>query len=82
MNILWAFVKFRFVPEQLVETLLEYVQNEKRARAFRSADWAALIWGLASLGVSASAEAMAAINKFAEQALSSMTVPELCNVLW
>lgn len=82
MNILWAFVKYRFVPEQFIETLLKYVHNEKRARAFRPADWAALIWGLASLGVTVSAEAMAAINNSAVDNLLSMTVPELCNVMW
>ncbi|BDA48783.1 probable RAP domain-containing protein, chloroplastic [Coccomyxa sp. Obi] len=82
MNILWAFVKFRFVPTDFIGMLLKSVQDEKRAHAFRASDWAALIWGLASLGVSVSAEAMAAINNAAMQTVPDMTAPELCNVIW
>lgn len=82
MNILWAFVKFRFVPTDFVGMLLKSVQDEKRAHAFRASDWAALIWGLASLGISVPAEAMSAINSAAVQSVPNMTAPELCNVIW
>lgn len=82
MNILWAFVKFRFVPTEFIGVLLGSVQDVKRAQDFRASDWAALIWGLASLGISVPAEAMSAINTAAVHSVPSMTAPELCNVIW
>jgi len=82
MNILWAYVKFRHIPQEFVAKVLSIVQVEDRACAFRPSDWASLIWGLASLGMSTSAEAMRAIIEHASQHLPSMTASELCNVLW
>lgn len=82
MNILWAFVKCRFVPHKFLAGLSTHLAQEDVAQSLRPSDWAALVWGSASLGVRLPGPAIDSINEHGAQCLVEMTPAELCNMLW
>ncbi len=82
MNILWAFVQYRYQPEQLLAKLNEAIQQPDLASQFKASDWASLVWGFASSGASMTPAAATAISKHSMNLLGSMNSSELCNLLW
>ena len=79
---LWAFVKFRYVPSKFLAALAKHLEREGTAGSLQPSDWAALVWGCASLGVPLAANLMDALNGQGARCLVEMTPAELCNVLW
>ena len=82
MNILWAFVQYRYQPKKLLAKLDESVQQQVQASRFKGADWASLVWGFASLGAAVTPAAAAAISQHSMHLVQSMTSSELCNLSW
>ena len=79
---LWAFVKSRYVPHEFLAALAKHLVREGVAEALQPSDWAALVWGCASLGAPLAADLMDALNRQGARCLVEMTPAELCNVLW
>ena len=82
MNILWAFVQFKYRAKQLLPKLEEAVQQPDQAARLTGSDWASLAWGFASLGEVLTPSAATAINEHSATCLEAMKPAELCNLLW
>ena len=82
MNILWAFVQFRYRAKQLLPKLEEAVRQPDQAAQLTGSDWASLAWGFASLGEILTPPAATMINEHGATCLEAMKPVELCNLLW
>ena len=82
MNMLWAFVQYRYQPKNFLAKLGEAVPQADQTSTYKGADWASLVWGFASLGAAVNPAAAAAISQHSAPLVQSMNSSELCNLAW
>ena len=79
-NLLWAFVKFRYIPRRLFAALEARLGDPELSTRMQSCNWAVLVWAAATLGVELQMATYAALPE--GNALDAFSSAEQCNMLW